>query len=129
MRFVIGTIRPILAKRSSGRSFDDLAEAFSEVIRSFRNIKIEKEAQLQLLQLIIDQINVGIVAVKEGRDLIFMNKKAGEILELPGLNIWNIDLPLIKSIEEEIGAMKVKGNKLLELQVGNEDKAIGLSYE
>ena len=112
------------SQKKLGRSFDDLAEAFSEVIRSFRNIKIEKEAQLQLLQLIIDQINVGIVAVKEGRDLIFMNKKAVEILELPGLHIWNIDLPLIRSIEQEIGAMKTQGNKLLELQVGNEVKQL-----
>ena len=83
-----------------GRSFDDLSEVLSEVVRAFRNVKIEKEAQLQLLQVIIDQINVGIVAVKSQHEIVFINKKAIDILEIPGLSSWNIDFPLISKIND-----------------------------
>ena len=107
-----------------GRSFDDLSEVLSEVVRAFRNVKIEKEAQLQLLQVIIDQLNVGIVAVKSHHEIVFINKKAIDILEIPGLSTWNIDFPLINNIDKEINAMKSQGNKLLEIKIGDEIKQL-----
>ena len=107
-----------------GRSFDDLSEVLSEVVRAFRNVKIEKEAQLQLLQVIIDQLNVGIVAVKSHHEIVFINKKAIDILEIPGLSNWNIDFPLINNIDKEINAMKSQGNKLLEIKIGDEIKQL-----
>ena len=112
-----------------GKSFGDLLEVFDEVVQDFRNIKIEKEAQLQLLQLIIDQINVGIVAVRSQHEIVFINKKATEILELPGLTIWNIDLPLINKIDKEIKTIKSHGNKLLELNIGDEVKQLAFHVD
>lgn len=107
-----------------GKSFEDLSGIFSEIIKSFRNIKIEKEAQLQLLQVIIDQINVGIVAVKDRHQIVFINKKAEEILRIPVLKTWNIDISLIYKIDREVKAMKSYGKKLLELQIGDEMKQL-----
>jgi signal transduction histidine kinase len=107
-----------------GNSFDDLAELFSDIIRSFGKIKIEKEAHLQLLQLIIDQINVAIVAVKDRQEIIFINTKATEILQIPGLSRWNVDIPQIHQIDEEVHEMKGHGQKLLELPVGEEIKQL-----
>ena len=112
------------SSQNLGKSFEDLSEIFSEIIKAFRNIKIEKEAQLQLLQVIIDQINVGIVAVKDRHQIVFINKKAEEILRIPGLKTWNIDFPLINNINEEVKAMKSHGKKLLELQIGDEIKQL-----
>ena len=112
-----------------GNSFDDLAELFSDIIRSFGNIKIEKEAHLQLLQLIIDQINVGIIAVKDRRQVTFINTKASEILHIPGLNRWNVDIPQIHQIDEEVRAMKGQGKKLLELPVGEEHKQLAFQVK
>lgn len=111
-------------KHKLGRSFDDLSEVLSDVIRDFRNVKIEKEAQFQLLQVVIDQINVGIVAVKNKHEIVFINRKAVEILEIPGLSNWNIDFPLIQEIDEQVKAMKSHGNKLLELKICDEFKQI-----
>lgn len=107
-----------------GKSYDDLSETFSDIIKSFRNIKIEKEAQLQLLQVIIDQINVGVVAVRDQHQIVFINKRAEEILSIPGLKTWNIDFPLINKINEEVKAMSAHGKKLLELQIGDEIKQL-----
>ncbi len=112
------------SQKQLGKSFGDLSEVFSNIIRSFRNVKIEKEAQLQLLQVIIDQINVGIVAVKHQHEIVFINKKATELLDIPGLNSWDIDLPLIYKIDEEVKTMKSHGNKLLELMIGDEIKQL-----
>ncbi len=106
------------------KSFDDLSEIFNEIIKSFRNVKIEKEAQLQLLQVIIDQINVGVVAVRDKHQIVFINKRAEEILGIPGLKTWNIDFPLIYKIDQEVKAMKSHGKKLLELQIGDEIKQL-----
>lgn len=112
------------SSQNLGKSYDDLSEIFSEIIKSFRNIKIEKEAQLQLLQVIIDQINVGVVAVRDQHQIVFINKRAEEILGIPGLKTWNIDFPLIFKINEEVKAMKSHGKKLLELQIGDEIKQL-----
>lgn len=111
-------------RHNLGRSFDDLSEVLSDVVRVFRNVKIEKEAQLQLLQVIIDQVNIGIVAVKSHHEIVFINKKAIDILEIPGLSTWNIDFPLISSIDKEINTMKSQGNKLLEIKIGDEIKQL-----
>ena len=112
------------SSRNLGKSFEDLSEVFTEIIKSFQNIKIEKEAQLQLLQVIIDQINVGIVAVKNQHQIVFINKRATEVLAIPGLKTWNIDFPLIYKIDSEVKAMKGHGKKLLELQIGDEIKQL-----
>lgn len=111
-------------QRKLDKSFDDLSEVLSEIVRAFRNVKIEKEAQFQLLQVVIDQINVGIVAVRSQHEIVLLNKKATDILEIPGLNNWNIDFPLIAQINEHVKAMKSHGNKLLELKIGSEIKQI-----
>ena len=112
------------SSQNLGKSFEDLSEIFSEIIKAFRSIKIEKEAQLQLLQVIIDQINVGIVAVKDRHQIVSINKKATDLLGIPGLKTWDIDFPLIKNIDDEVKAMKSHGKKLLELQIGDEIKQI-----
>lgn len=112
------------SSQNLGKSYDDLSEIFSEIIKSFRNVKIEKEAQLQLLQVIIDQINVGVVAVRDQHQIVFINKRAEEILGIPGLKTWNIDFPLIFKINEEVKAMRSQGKKLLELQIGDEIKQL-----
>ena len=111
-------------KRKLGKSFEDLSADFNEVIKAFRNVKIEKEAQLQLLQVIIDQINIGVIAIRKRNEIIFINKSAEEILEIPGLKKWNIDVPLIQDIDREIKEMRSHGNKLLELQIGAEIKQL-----
>jgi len=111
-------------QKKLGRSFDDLSEILSDIVRAFRNVKIEKEAQLQLLQVIIDQINVGIITVKNQHEIVLINKKATEVLDIPGLKTWNIDFPLIHEIDDEIKAMKSHGNKLLELKIGDEIKQL-----
>lgn len=107
-----------------GKSYEDLSETFTEIIKSFRNVKIEKEAQLQLLQVIIDQINIGVVAVRDQNHIEFINKRAEEMLGIPGLKSWNIDFPLIFNIDAEVKAMKSHGKKLLELQIGDEIKQL-----
>jgi two-component system nitrogen regulation sensor histidine kinase NtrY len=112
------------SSQNLGKSYDDLSEIFSEIIKSFRNVKIEKEAQLQLLQVIIDQINIGVVAVRDQHQIVFINKRAEEVLDIPGLKSWNIDFPLIYKINEEVKAMKSHGKKLLELQIGDEMKQL-----
>ena len=111
-------------KRKLGKSFEDLSNDFNEVIRAFRNVKIEKEAQLQLLQVIIDQINIGVIAIRKRNEIIFINKSAEEILDITGLKKWNIDFPLIQDIDREIKEMRSHGNKLLELQIGAEIKQL-----
>lgn len=112
------------SSKNLGKSYDDLFEMFTEIIKSFRNVKIEKEAQLQLLQVIIDQINVGVVAVRDRHQIVFINKRAEEVLGIPGLKTWNIDFPLIFKINEEVKAMRSHGKKLLELQIGDEIKQL-----
>jgi hypothetical protein len=51
--------------KKHGKSFQELQNAFVEIIEAFKKVSVEKEAQFKFLKVIVDNINVGIIAIKE----------------------------------------------------------------
>lgn len=109
-----------------GRSFTELEKNFNRLLQAYRSVKIEREAQYLLLQRLVSQINVGIIAVHNNEDISLFNSMAEHLLEIRGIKNWNIlrqVCPLfVKYVEETLGS----GRRLVELPSASGMKVISL---
>ena len=103
----------------------DLHHAFNEIIDSFKEIKIEKELQLQFLSLIVEQINVGLIALNGKKEVILMNSAAENILEVKKPKTWNQLAAKISAFTTEVDKLSLGGKKLIEL--GDNKKQLSLN--
>ena len=74
--------------RKHGKSFQELQDAFVEIIEAFKKVSVEKEAQFRFLKVIVDNVNVGIIAIKEEHQIELMNKTAQNLLGVGIPNYW-----------------------------------------
>lgn len=108
-----------------GRDFKSLSLAFRDLIHSFHEVKIEKEAQFQLLQLIIDKISVGVIAYKEDGEVLLMNQSAAELLHIQKVTHWHFLRERVIHFAREIEEMASSGRKLIEFN--HQDNQVQLS--
>lgn len=103
-----------------GKSFKELQDAFVEIIDAFKKVSVEKEAQFKFLKVIVDNIKVGVVAIKEEYSIELMNKGAQDLLKISTPNYWKQLQQLLPHFAQEIEDMEDKEKRLLELNVKGE---------
>lgn len=103
-----------------GKSFKELQEAFVEIIEAFKKVSVEKEAQFRFLKVIVDNIKVGVIAIKEEYSVELMNEGAQEILKISTPNYWKQLQQLLPHFSQEIEDMGDKDKRLLELNIKGE---------
>lgn len=64
-----------------GKSFHELAAAFAEVTRHFRETRMEKEAQRRYLEALVEHVPVAILAVSEDGVVSLLNSAARRLLD------------------------------------------------
>ena len=72
-----------------GSSFNELKEAFGEVIGNLRQSRSEKEAQARYLKTIIQHIGVGLLIYKPDGTVDLINNAARKLLKVTGLRDVN----------------------------------------
>lgn len=65
-----------------GSAFDELKEAFNNVLHSFRRARAEKEEHFRYLQTVVQHIGIGLVAYRRDGSVELMNNAARKILYL-----------------------------------------------
>lgn len=103
-----------------GKSFQDLNQAFNDVIREFRKTRKEKEEHFNYLQTVVHHINIGIIVFRKDGQVDLINnafKKLFKLASLQNINQLNsidIDLPKVLT--------RLKGDTadLIKLSVENE---------
>lgn len=103
--------------KKRGKSFQELQEAFVEIIDAFKKVSVEKEAQFKFLKVIVDHINVGIIAIKEDYEIELMNQSATDTLKVTVPNYWKQFQQLLPHFAEEITHMDDNERKLMELNI------------
>ena len=74
-----------------GTSFDELKDAFSEVIRKLHETRSEKEVQARYLKTIIQHVGIGLLTYKPDGTVDLINNAAKKLLGVAGLrNINNL---------------------------------------
>lgn len=67
-------------ERKSGSSRDSLYHEFNEILRKFREIRADKEAQHQYLRTIVQHIGIGIITFDKKGEVQIMNNAAKKLL-------------------------------------------------
>jgi nitrogen fixation/metabolism regulation signal transduction histidine kinase len=103
--------------KKRGKSFQELQDAFVEIVDAFKKVSVEKEAQFKFLKVIVDSINVGIIAVKEDYKIELMNQSATDTLKVSVPNYWKQFQQILPHFAEEITHMEDNERKLMELNI------------
>lgn len=103
-----------------GKSFKELQDAFVEIIEAFKKVSVEKEAQFKFLQVIVDNLKVGVLAIKEDYSVELMNAEAQRLLKTSTPNYWKQLQQLLPHFAQEITDMEDRDKRLLELNIKGE---------
>jgi two-component system nitrogen regulation sensor histidine kinase NtrY len=95
-----------------GKTFKALQSSMIDIIQSYREVKIEKEAQYQFLQLLVNQIQIGIISVMQ-EQIILINPIAEKILDIKGVRNWKVFEQMNPVLASEL---KEDGKRLVELK-------------
>ncbi len=85
-----------------GSSFEELSNAFSEVIEEFRKTRTEKEEHFHYLQTIVQHVGIGLMTFKLDGEVELINTAAKRLLKIHGLKniseLSAISKPLVDSL-------------------------------
>lgn len=97
--------------RKTGASQDKLYEEFNNVIKKFREIRAEKEAQYQYLRTIVHHVGIGILTFDRHGEVQIINASAK--------NLLGIDI--IRNVKQLIEVSPHLVDSLMELKTGGRD--------
>lgn len=70
------------ADNAKGDSFEELNNSLNAVVKSFNQVRAEREATLHFIQAIIQQINVGILSYNTDGKIELVNQAANKLLSI-----------------------------------------------
>ena len=109
-----------------GKSFKELETSLNAMIESYKAVKIEREAQYHLLQRLVTNINIAIIAVQNNADISIINPAAEKLIGETGAKSWKILEQLKPSFTQLIEPIGDNGRKLAEWKVGGESKMLSI---
>jgi two-component system, NtrC family, nitrogen regulation sensor histidine kinase NtrY len=107
-----------------GNSFKDLQESMIDIIQSYKQVKIEKEAQFHFLQMMVNQLHIGIIAMDQDHNITLINPTAESLVGIPGLKNWKLLHLRNPVLANEIAQLGGNGKKLIEIKTGVDAKFV-----
>ena len=87
-----------------GSSFEDLKEAFNDVIEKFYKARAEKEEHFRYLQTVVQHIPIGLITFRSDGKVTLFNTAAKKILKRPNLrhidDLGSTSKPLVTTLYE-----------------------------
>lgn len=108
-----------------GRSFQDLQSSMTGIIDAYKQVKIEKEAQYHFLQMMVNQIQIGIISMVND-DILLINPTAEKLLHIQGIKNWKLIQQLNPSFAKEFSQLGDNGRKLIETTTAGEAKILAV---
>lgn len=108
-----------------GTSFKQLQESMTTLIDAHRQVKIEKEAQFQFLQMLVRQLQIGLIAL-EGDRLTLINPTAESILGIKDTPNWKLVKELQPAFFDTIGNLGDHGKQLLEFKTASDTRFLSV---
>ncbi len=104
----------------------ELYKSFNRIIRSYKEIRIDREVQYKFIQHIVELIDVGIIAINGKGKIILMNTAATKLLGTSGVLYWEQLQRKCRPFTEVIDGMKDTSRAMLESgdEEGKSDLAI-----
>ncbi len=109
-----------------GKSFEALQHSMMEVIQAYKDVKIEKEAQYQFLQVLVQQLQFGIISVQDGNAITIINPVAEELAGIAGVKNWKLVRQLNPDFAKRIDELGDNARGLLQFSVHGENKTFAV---
>ncbi len=113
-------------ERSTKSSLDDLYKEFNSVIRKFREIRADKEAQYQYLKTIVQHVGIGIITIDKDGEIQIINTAARKLLGVKQVKnisqFATISAPLVAAIKD----LKTGGRDLIKISKDGDDIQVAL---
>jgi two-component system, NtrC family, nitrogen regulation sensor histidine kinase NtrY len=97
------------------KSFRELEQSVNRIIEVYKKVKIEKEAQFHLLQTIMNQVNIGILAIQDD-NILLINPASEKLLGLKGVRNWKLVNELSPEFFSVVERLGTGGRKLIEFK-------------
>jgi nitrogen fixation/metabolism regulation signal transduction histidine kinase len=108
------------------KSFKSLEESLNKIVQAYKTVKIEREAQYHLLQLLVNQINIGIIAIENDVDIILINPTSEQLLDVKGIHNWRLLRQFNPKFAQAVEYLGVNGRKLVELKTKDQVRMLSL---
>lgn len=110
-----------------GSGFQELNEAFDDIMQRFRAARSEKEVQARYLKTVLEHTPVAIIAVYEQGEVELLNNAARKLLNAPGqLNVDDL-LAYGPKFQQDVRKAEAGQTRLTSLFVENEEQQIIIS--
>lgn len=114
------------AHGSLGKSFKELEHSFIEIIKAYKEVKIEKEAQFHFLQMLVNTLHVGIISLKNNSEVTLINPTAEELLGIKGIKNWKFVREYNPSFVRELELIGENGRRLVEVRGHKDTKTFSI---
>lgn len=112
--------------RNTGGSIDLLYEQFNNVMKKFRDIRAEKEAQYTYLKTIVQHVGIGIITFDRNGEIQILNTAAKQLLQIGQVknisNLKNISQVLVDSFF----MLKTGGRDLIKIERNGEEVQLAI---
>lgn len=105
----------VFRKREGSGARDEILDEINEAISRFRNLKIEKEADLLFFRLVMEYVSVGIIVVSREETIRLVNRSALELMGIESLNSFKRLDSVKKGLAGRLREIPENGNVLIEL--------------
>lgn len=103
-----------------GSQFPALFNSMNELTLKWKKSKIEKEYQYRFFNLMVQQINVGIIALDSDDNILQMNRMAEELLGIPTQKSWKRMEKLVPAFTQSIQFSTQFPTQLVKCTVGTD---------
>lgn len=107
-------------------SFAMLNDSFTEIIESFRQAKIGREAQFQFFKMVVKHVEVGIIALSHDQEILLLNAPAKELLDIPQIKYWRLMHKHRPKFAEYVDSLEGESGELLDLNISGRLKNLTL---
>jgi nitrogen fixation/metabolism regulation signal transduction histidine kinase len=108
-----------------GRSYRQLNDAFSDVMKNFQKIRSEKEENYRYLQTVVQHVGIGLIAFDRTGKIELINTAAKRLLNVTQIGHIQILEPISKELVQKLQEMKPRKRDLIRIQY--EDDILNLA--
>lgn len=98
-----------------------------EIIQAYKDVKIEREAQYQFLQMLVNQLHFGIISIENNNKITIINPMAEQIAGVPGAKNWKLIREVNPAFATRIDELGDNARTLLSLTVQGDKKTFAAS--
>lgn len=103
-----------------GKSFDDLNNAFNEVINEFKKTRASREEHFNYLQTVVQHISIGIIVFQKNGKVDIFNNAIKRMLRITNIRFIQEIKEIDPSLAESLMAMKAGDQNLHKVFIENE---------